>query len=223
MRKAPYIFEGVCLSKKNMLERGTDLSVQIKKAVSGTFRPDETVTVRSHSGEVFQEGGVYLFFTEAWASLYERKERFYLDCVAIDQNGLSLNTELFNSKGVTYDETIRLTSSIVNDPGYQANMAVHGAYCLSDDPAELYDFATNVLTGRVDSIVSNNLFDRTCYELSVTETRKGGTLKTIKLVAFKDSLKVGEAYLFMLLGEKGSQVYQLAGVNAVFPPDYKIR
>ena len=222
-QEASYIFEGVCLSKKDMLERGSDLTIQIKRALSGGFQKDEIITVRSYSGEEIKEGDVCLFFTEAWASLYEKMDRFYLDCVTINQKGLSLNKELFDPKGLTYNEIIKLTSAIVDNPGFQAKMDVNSAYCLSDDPLELYDFATNVLTGRIDGIVSDNIFDRTCYEISVTGTRKGEELKTIKLVAFKDSLKVGEEYLFMLLGAEGSQVYQLAGVNAVFPPDYEIK
>ena len=110
----------------------------------------------------------------------------------------------------------------LSDPGFLANWDVFGACCTSEDPKDIYEFSTHVLTGKVEAVALNGVYDRTSYHVSVKENLKGHAPDEIVVVAFKDSLKIGESYLFLLSGyiDPENVTYTLAGVSAVFPPDY---
>ena len=96
---------------------------------------------------------------------------------------------------------------------------------IGKNPKDIYEFSTHVLIGKVEDYDLNGLYDRTSYHVSVEENLKGKAQDKIVVVAFKDSLKIGESYLFLLTGYIAPEnfTYTLAGVNAVFPPDYEIR
>lgn len=222
---APYIFEGICLSVTSRAERGTELKVQIQKDYSGRLKESETVIVRILDGALVQKDSSYLFFTGACASVYERIPVYYHAYAMVNSQGKALGEDYYGLNSFSKGELESHITKALGNPELQANWQVILEYCLSEDPKDIYEFSTHALVGKVEGIEINAFYDRTSYHVSVEEELKGKAQDKIVVVGFKDSLTVGESYLFLLSGvdKPGSFTYTLAGINAVFPPDYKIR
>ncbi|MBP3729007.1 MAG: hypothetical protein J6H18_01895 [Lachnospiraceae bacterium] len=225
MSYAPWIFEGICLSRTSKVERGTELEVQVQKDYSGRLKESEIVIVRTRDGASVQKGSSYLFFTEAYASVYEHIPLMFHTYAMTTSQGKVLGEDYYGLTAFSKAELENRIMKTLSNPEFQANWQVLFEYCYSEDPKDIYGFSTHAVIGKVESIDIDAFHDRTSYYVSVEENRKGKAQDKIVVVAFKDSLKIGESYLFLLSGTDDPDIftYTLAGINAVFPPDYEVR
>ncbi len=198
------------------------MEVLVKNVLSGTIKESETIIVRVLQKTANMKDINYLFFARPLSSVYEQKPLFWFADEIISETGekqFAVNLPEF--EGLNYGEILTLTENCLGMADL-SEKPVQGAYCRSEDPVDVFDFATHVLIVRVKDIMTNNISDRTSYLCEVIREIKGECpVPEIYVVAFKNALQINEKYLLMLSGEPDSLVFTMAAKNAVFPAEYE--
>ena len=218
---APVIFTGKCIDVKPMNPIGfIDASfsiISVLRCEVGEVKTQSTVTVRTYISQEFKEGEEYLVFSRPMASVYERIPLLYVADEYVAKSGYK--GDMPDMRGKDYstilEETIKRTAA---NP-FKGKKSVQSEYCTSDDLAEILAFADCVVTVKADKIYENSVNDRTSYICSVLSVLKGDVKENnIDVVAFKDSMKLGDEYVLILTQhiDRDTVIYSMAAVNSLF-------
>lgn len=215
------IFEGLCEGINFTGRYGiADMQIRAVNVIRGGLEAESVVPVRTNDGEMYREGVRYLIFANPLASVYEEKDLYYHEvAVVFDDSGSVYCSDMPDTAGLAYDEIVARTASLVKEYPYQGSEGVMGAYCTSDDIEMIAEYADCVLKVRASSIAQDIAPDRTTYLCTVLECLSGEAEESIRAVAAKNGLDIGEEYLLLLMKSEDSNTYTLASLKGVIPAD----
>ncbi len=148
------VFSGTCRNKKDIEERGTDIQMMVDTVYRGDISSDVLVDLRTHEGELFQEGLKYLIFGTPYASVYEQRELYYYTDTVVYQTGNNTYTDgISKLAGLSYDSIISQVQTAEKEYPYIGDGKTVGEYCSSPDIADSVEFADCIV--RVIPTTSN--------------------------------------------------------------------
>ncbi len=191
------IFIGKCTEIKSKENGSAKLRFDIQTVLKGTYDPDVRDFVTAYSYP-FAKQKDYLIFCGRDASVYSGEDTYGISAVLYDtQDGLA-------HEGV-FDLELENVSSVC---GYIADylekhpsdgaVPVRNDYCRSEDLREIFDFASTVMVARITGVLDDSMEGRTSYSFEVKNVLKGSVNNEEWVLAFKQSMTVGEEYLLLL-------------------------
>ena len=191
------IFIGKCTEIKQKENGSAKLRFDIRTVLKGTYDPDVRDFVTAYSYP-FAKQKEYLIFCGRDASVYSGEDTYGISAVLYDtQDGLA-------HEGV-FDLKLENVSSVC---GYIADylekhpsdnvVPIRNDYCRSEDLREIFDFASTVMVARITGVLDDTMEGRTSYSFEVKNVLKGSVNNEEWVLAFKQSMTVGEEYLLLL-------------------------
>lgn len=218
----PYIFEGTPLTSEPYPASDTDvlMDVLVEKSYIGNLEEGTTIRFRTMDPALFPIGEKRLIFAEAAGSVFA--DLFYLySSTAIYPVADSVNTGMiYGAEGKTYEEVIREVEEYVKKHQRTAETTIEGDYCKSNDLQEIYDFSLLAAEVIPQTILIDEVADRTTYICEVTDVLKGDDIETITVTVPKRAMELDASYILLLSKPSAdSGVYVISAQRSVFLAD----
>lgn len=195
------IFYGKCVGKSSNSPLGTArLTFEIEKVYKGSYDPQVRV-FGSLLSNPFVEGGEYLLFCGRDASVYSGEDSYGISRVICDTTDGLYHDGVFDMKLSDLSSVCAYVEAYTAEHPSDNAVPISGDYCRSEDLKEIYDYASTVAVVKITGIRNDlGLFadDRTSYTFETKDVLKGTVKKEEWVVAFKDSMNVGEEYLLLM-------------------------
>ncbi|MBR6007036.1 MAG: hypothetical protein IK064_05350 [Clostridia bacterium] len=221
VENAPVICECVCTAKEDRVSAwwiDTDLELRITRVIRGGLEEGSVVPARTGDGRHFRIGDSYLVFASPCASVFEGKPLYYsVGAVIYGNNGGIYRNDMPDIAQLGYDEILALTVQYETEHPYAGSSRIMGAYCDSDDLAEICRFSDCIVKVRAREVALDAVGDRTSYDCSVIECYSGEAEGSIRVVTMKNALKLGQEYLLLLMTDEQGSHYVISSVKSVIP------
>ena len=208
-----YVFRGKCLKKSVCKNGNAELCFDIHTVLKGNY--DSSVgTFISADPEWFKEGEDYLILCGREASVFWQKDFYGISTVIYTEDN-EIKHEGISDLHLDIIEDIAdfITAYCKTVPGNSPE-AITGDYCRSGKLTDIYDYSSDVFVVEVERVIFNAVDDRTTYLFKVENTIKGGFSGEGCVIAFKDSMNVGEKYLLMV-SKLDDNVFTVCSLNSV--------
>ena len=216
LERTPYIFSGVCTDVRPGNPSG-EVSLAVGRVYRGSI-PDETVIIRGLSETAFSVGNEYLVFAGKATSVFLGYEYFGAETIVCDKGTGVYEGSIFGHN-MNYAQSCRYVEEYVKNHVWTGTDLTENDYCRSENVADVFDYSTNVIVGKVTGIFLNVSDHSTCYTVTCERRLKGDCPDSLTVAAFKNSLTEDGEYVFLLTGENGSLTYTVSSKNSVFSPD----
>lgn len=213
---APCIFVGTCTKCREKADNGSAvLEFDISHSYKGSYDPAVT-DFTALSGNPCTVGEEYLIFCGRDASVYSGKDSYGIAVAVCDTDKGLWHSGI---KDVEFDRLADVLSYVEEKAGrFPApdENAVSGDYIRSENILEIFDGSPYVIVAEITGICDDSLDDRTVYTFSLNDTIKGKVTDEQWIIAFKDSMKVGEKYLLLLdKPGKDSLLFTMSSLKSV--------
>lgn len=222
IESSPYIFEATILSNTILDggDRGAEIRVQIEQEYYCDLQRNDVVTIRSMYPDLFPEGEKRLIFAEPAASVFD-ESFYYISGIALYEVGETVNKGVLSCfDNMSYEEIIQTVESYAKEHAFEKEINIEGNFCSSDDLMEIYDFSLLAAEVIPQTILIDEVADRTTYICEVTDVIKGECMETMTVTVPKHAMELGASYV-LLLTKPGpdSGVYTISAQRSVFPAD----
>lgn len=200
------IFYGKCTGKTAGDRGSSELRFDIERVYKGVYDP-EVERFCSILREPFKEGVYYLIFCGRDASVYTGTDCYGISTVIFETDTGLYHEGVFDLKEKDMNEVLATAESYASQHPAADQIVINNDYCRSDDLREIYDYASTVAVMKITGIADITAQDRTAYTFEVKELLKGSVKGEQWVIAFKDSMAVGEEYLLLLDKPEDTSVF----------------
>lgn len=197
MEESSCIFYGKCIGKNATQHGSSELQFDIQKIYKGVYEP-EIKMFHSLLSEPFEIGKEYLIFCGHDASVYSGKDIYGISTVICEMKDGLYHEGILGLEKENMQSILKQVSSYMEKHPSSNEVKINTDYCRSEKLDEIYKYADTVVVAKITGVFDNTQEDRTAYYFDVKDTLKGRVSGEQWIMAFKDSMKIGEEYLLLL-------------------------
>lgn len=197
MEESSCIFYGKCIGKNVTKHGSSELQFDVQNTYKGVYDP-EIKTFHSLLTDPFKKGKEYLIFCGRDASVYSGEDFYGISTVICETEDGLYHEGILGVEREDMQSILKQVSSYMEQHPSSGEVKISTDYCRSEKLEEIYEYADTVIIAEITGVFDNTQEDRTAYYFDVKDTLKGRVSGEQWVMAFKDSMKVGDEYLLLL-------------------------